>query len=207
MGWYAEHIFSRIMDWVMSGQQFEKERHRLLAQARGTVLEIGIGMGLNLPHYPPCLSCLHAIDPVVMLPRRIARRIAAVPFPVHIHRRGAESLPFEDASFDCAVSTWALCSIADPVAALKELRRVLKPDGVFLFLDHGRSQDERIAAWQDRLNSLQRIVACGCNLNRKIDEIIRRSGLTIVQLDRFTLPRFPRLTAEMYRGVALPLSP
>lgn len=202
MGWYGEHIFPRLMEWVMGGEEFQKQRSLVLAQAYGMVLEIGFGTGLNLPHYPASLSSLHAIDPAHVLPRKVAERSAAVPFPLQIQRISAETLPYDDRSFDCVVSTWTLCTIPDPVKALRETRRVLKPDGVFLFLEHGRSEDEKIAAWQNRLNPLQNIIGCGCNLNRKIDHIIARAGLKIRTLDRFQMQGVPKLGGEMYRGSA-----
>jgi ubiquinone/menaquinone biosynthesis C-methylase UbiE len=111
-------------------------------------------------------------------------------------------LPYDDRSFDFAVSTWTLCTIPDPVKALREVRRVLKPDGVFLFLEHGRSEDESVAAWQDRLNPIQNIIGCGCNLNRRIDQLIIQAGLKIMMLDRFHMQNVPRLVGEMYKGRA-----
>jgi ubiquinone/menaquinone biosynthesis C-methylase UbiE len=202
MGWYGEHIFPRLMEWVMGGEEFQKQRSLVLAQAHGTVLEIGFGTGLNLPHYPAALSSLHAIDPAHVLPRKVAERSAAVPFPLQIQRTSAETLPYDDRFFDCVVSTWTLCTIPDPVKALREVGRVLKPDGVFLFLEHGRSEDEKVAAWQNRLNPVQNIIGCGCNLNRKIDQIIVRAGLKIITLDRFQMQSLPKLGGEMYRGSA-----
>jgi ubiquinone/menaquinone biosynthesis C-methylase UbiE len=202
MGWYGEHIFPRLMEWVMGGEEFQKQRSLVLAQAYGTVLEIGFGTGLNLPHYPASLSSLHAIDPAHVLPRKVAERSAAVSFPLQIQRTSAETLPYDDRSFDCVVSTWTLCTIPDPVKALRETLRVLKPDGVFLFLEHGRSEDEKIAAWQNRLNPVQNIIGCGCNLNRKIDYIIALAGLKIMTLDRFQMQNVPKLGGEMYRGSA-----
>lgn len=149
MGWYGEHIFPHLMEWVMGGEEFQKQRSLVLARVNGTVLEIGFGTGLNLPHYPAALSSLHAIDPAHMLPRKIAERSAAIPFPLQIQRTSAETLPYNARSFNFVVSTWTLCTIPDPVKALLEVYRVLKPDGVFLFLEHGRSEDAKVAAWQD----------------------------------------------------------
>jgi ubiquinone/menaquinone biosynthesis C-methylase UbiE len=111
-------------------------------------------------------------------------------------------LPYDDRFFDCVVSTWTLCTIPDPVKALREVGRVLKPDGVFLFLEHGRSEDEKVAAWQNRLNPVQNIIGCGCNLNRKIDQIIARAGLKIMTLARFRMQSVPKLGGEMYSGSA-----
>jgi ubiquinone/menaquinone biosynthesis C-methylase UbiE len=202
MGWYGEHIFPHLMEWVMGGEEFQKQRSLVLARVYGTVLEIGFGTGLNLPHYPAALSSLHAIDPAHMLPRKIAERSTAVPFPLQIQRTSAEMLPYNDRSFNFVVSTWTLCTIPDPVQALREVRRVLKPDGVLLFLEHGRSDDTKVAAWQDRLNPIQNIIGGGCNLNRKIDQLIAQAGLKIMTLDRFQMQSVPRLGGEMYRGTA-----
>ena len=202
MGWYGEHIFPHLMEWVMGGEEFQKQRSLVLARVNGTVLEIGFGTGLNLPHYPAALSSLHAIDPAHMLPRKIAERSTAIPFPLQIQRTSAETLPYNARSFNFVVSTWTLCTIPDPVKALLEVYRVLKPDGVFLFLEHGRSEDAKVAAWQDRFNPVQNIIGCGCNLNRKIDQIIAQAGLMIMTLDRFQMQSVPRLGGEMYRGAA-----
>ena len=202
MGLYSSYIFPRLMDWVMSGEEFHRWRALLLQDAQGETLEIGLGTGLNLPHYPQTVSLLHAVDPASLLPDRVRQRVKSASFPIHITRVSAETLPFADRTFDCVVSTWTLCTIPDPITALMEIRRVLKPTGRYLFLEHGRSKSERIAAWQDRLNPIQRIVGCGCNLNRRIDQLISQAGLCITNLDRFQMEGIPRLAAEMYRGVA-----
>ena len=202
MSLYATYIFPRLMDWVLRGARFQAERHLLLASAHGVVLEIGFGTGLNLPHYPSTITDLHTVEPATLLPERVARRVANAPFPVHLRQLRAEVLPYATGLFDCAVSTFTLCTIPDPVAALREVRRVLKPGGCFLFLEHGRSDDPVIARWQDRLNPLQQMVACGCNLNRRIDELIARAGFHLDELDRYTLPGIPRIGGEMYRGRA-----
>jgi ubiquinone/menaquinone biosynthesis C-methylase UbiE len=202
MGLYASQIFPRLMDWAMSGDEFQQLRRLLLQSVGGEVLEIGLGTGLNLPHYPGAVSCLHAVDPVQLLPDRVTQRSQSVAFPIRLKWMSAETLPFDDRTFDSVISTWTLCTISDPVKAVREIRRVLKPDGTFLFLEHGRSEDARTAAWQDRLNSLQQIIGCGCNLNRKIDQIIAQAGLKVMTLDRFQLQSVPRLGGEMYRGTA-----
>lgn len=204
MGLYSHYIFPRLMDWVMSGDEFQRWRALLLQDAEGEVLEIGLGTGLNLPHYPKAVLQLHAVDPAPLLPERVARRSKFASFPIHTTRVSAELLPFHDRTFDRVVSTWTLCTIPDPVKALLEVRRVLKPTGRFLFLDHGRSENEKIAAWQDRLNPIQRVVGCGCNLNRPIDQLISQAGLHLTKLDRFQMQTVPRLGGEMYRGVAIP---
>ncbi len=202
MGVYARRIFPHLMDWILSGERFQQERQRALSQAHGEVLEIGFGTGLNVPHYPPKLSWLRAVDPVNMLPQRVKQRASQASFPIQIQYVSAEVLPFEEARFDCAVSTFTLCSIRNPEPVLSEIRRVLKPGGLFLFLEHGRSDDAKIARWQDLLTPVQRLIACGCHLNRRIDALITQAGFRITQLDRYRIPELPQIAAEMYRGVA-----
>ncbi len=206
MSLYAEQIFPRLMDWVLRKPAFQDLRRDVLSQVRGDVLEIGFGTGLNLPFYPPTVSWLTVLDPTKMLPDRVAQRLASASLPVQMFPVSAEALPFEALRFDYVVSTWTLCSIRDVGAALHEVRRVLKPDGKLVFLEHGRSLDPRVARWQDRLNPLQRLLACGCHLNRRIDQVIAEAGLNLEKLDRFVMPDVPRLGADMYRGVASPLT-
>lgn len=202
MGLYADYIFPRLMDWIMASERFRRLRVELLAPVHGQVLELGIGTGLNLPHYPAAVTSLTAVDPAVLLPQRLAARRARLAAPVRVERVTAETLPFESAAFDFVVSTWTLCTIPDAVSALREVDRVLKADGRFLFLEHGRSDDPTIAAWQDRLNPVQQILGCGCNLNRPIDRLITQAGLGLEHVDRFAMDRAPRLVGEMYRGTA-----
>ncbi|MGZ8366221.1 MAG: class I SAM-dependent methyltransferase [Nitrospira sp.] len=202
MGLYATQIFPRLMDWVMARPAFSQLREALLQLASGEVLEIGFGTGLNLRHYPTTITRLSIIDPATLLPAKVARRMAAAPYPIQTTHVTAENLPFPDRHFDYVVSTWTLCTIPDPVQALQEVARVLKPGGHFLFLEHGRSEDRKIAAWQDRLNPIQNVVGCGCHLNRQIDRLITQSGLSIAHLDRFSMPGVPRVAGEMYRGTA-----
>ncbi|TLY15989.1 MAG: class I SAM-dependent methyltransferase [Nitrospirae bacterium] len=206
MGFYADHVFPRLMELCLGTRKFQEQREQALTSVQGNVLEIGFGTGLNLPHYPKTVTCLTAVDPAIFLRNTVAQRTAELPFPVALLYMSAETLPFEEGRFDCAVSTLTLCTISDAVAALREVRRVLKPEGTFVFLEHGRSDDKKVAKWQDRLNPIQRIIACGCNLNRPIDALIRQAGLRLDRLDRFQMPGIPRIAGEMYRGVATPLT-
>ncbi len=204
MGLYATYVFPRLMEWALGSAVCSTERRRTLADTSGEVLEIGFGTGLNLPHYPSTVARLTIVDPAEHLPARVAHRIAAAPFPVTSARLAAERLPFEDGRFDAVVSTWTLCSIPDAVAALREVRRVLRPDGVFTFLEHGLSDDPGVQRWQHRWNPVQRFVACGCNVDRPIAELVTASGLVIRTLERFEMAGEPRLTGSMYRGTAAP---
>jgi len=188
----------------MSGEEFGRLRTDLLQDARGEVLEIGFGTGLNMAHYPSTVSRLSTIDPAIILPRKVQNRIAAVSFPVEAASGTAERLPYPDRRFDTIVSTWTLCTIPDPVQALREISRVLKSHGTFLFLEHGRSHDIHVAMWQDRLNPAQQIIGCGCNLNRPIDRLIEEGGLAIMALNRFEMRNVPRIGGTMYQGTASP---
>ncbi len=191
----------------MRAPRFQELRKQVLAPARGHVLEIGFGTGLNLPHYSKSVTWLTAVDPANFPNALVERQTTAGSIPVKLVRISAETLPFESGQFDAVVSTWTLCTIVDPVTALREARRVLKPGGQFIFLEHGRSDDPAVRKWQDRLNPLQRVVACGCNLNRPIDALVRQAGLTITQMERFQMEGVPRVAGAMYRGIATPHRP
>jgi ubiquinone/menaquinone biosynthesis C-methylase UbiE len=203
MGIYSDYIFPHVLEFALGRGYPMKYRSRALAEARGEVLEIGFGTGLNLSCYPREVTRLMLIDPARHLSRKVARRIAAAGFPVEMAYLDAARLPFESQQFDTVVSTWTLCTIPQVEAALVEVRRVLKPDARFLFLEHGRSADDKVARRQDRWNPLQRVVGCGCNLNRPIDRLIESAGLRVDRLERFLMPKTPRIIAEHYLGSAV----
>ncbi len=205
MGIYAKYIFPRLLDWTLGNPEMGRYRRRALEPATGETLEIGFGTGLNLPHYPDSVARLTVIDSENMLTRLVDRRIAECHLPVVKMQLDAQGrLPFDDHSFDSVVTTLTLCSIENTAPALAEIRRVLKSDGKFIFWEHGRSDDPTVARRQDRFNPLQRIIGVGCNMNRKIDNLIANAGFEIKTLDRFVLPKTPRLLAEMYHGIAKP---
>jgi SAM-dependent methyltransferase len=201
VGFFERQIFARFLDLAM--RRMNPLREPVLAPARGDVLEIGFGTGLNLKYYPPAVRSLAAVDPLVALDERVARRIAAAPFPVERHALPADGgLPFDDARFDSVAVTWTLCTIPDPAAALREMRRVLRPDGQLLFIEHGLSRDPGIARWQRRINPVHRLLANGCNLDRATDALLDAAGFHVEQLDYFVPEGFPRIWGTMYRGVA-----
>jgi len=203
MGLYSKYIFPRILDWSLATATVRQQRRLSLAPARGETLEIGFGTGLNLPYYPKEVTRLMVLDPERMLTRRVASRIALSPIPIsQVQLDASRRLPFEDSSFDTVVTTLTLCSIADAGAALAQMRRVLKPEGRYLFLEHGRSDDAKTRRRQDLYNPLQKIIACGCNVNRPIDLMIEEAGFRFVKLDRFVMADTPRILGEMYRGIA-----
>ncbi len=203
MGIYRDIVFPHLLDFVMSRPNMMEQRAPTLAEARGEVLEIGFGTGLNLDFYPETVDRLTVLDPAPLLPKRVDRRIAAARMPVEKAYVDAEQLPFDSRRFDFVVSTWTLCTIPDVAAALDEVRRVLKCGGKLLFIEHGRSADERIARRQDRYNGLQKIIGAGCNMNRPIDRLIDQAGFEMARLERFLMPKSPRVLAELYRGAAV----
>jgi SAM-dependent methyltransferase len=201
MSAFGEWLRPRFLDLAM--RQLDDLRGPTVALAQGDVLEIGFGTGLNLTHYGPAVKSLVALEPKVgaAYPPTQAR-IAAAPFPVERARLRADaSLPFDTGRFDFVVSTWTLCSIPQLETALAELRRVLRPDGRFVFLEHGRAEAERTARWQDRLNPLWARIADGCNMNRPMDRLVEAGGFRIAELVRFR-HKGPGVLAQMVRGVA-----
>ncbi len=201
MGLYGRYVYPRLMD-LLCGMMGEM-RPPTRAKAHGDVLEIGFGTGRNLGHYPPAVKSLTAADPMKALDARVASRIADAPFPVERRQSPADApLPFDTGHFDCVVSTWTLCSVDDPPAALRELRRVLKPGGLFLFIEHGRCPDARTAVWQDRLTPLWRRILGGCRVNLKIDDLIRDAGFRLNDVEEFVPAGRSSFSDHQYRGSA-----
>jgi SAM-dependent methyltransferase len=204
MGIYSKYIFPLLLDCLLSTPEMGDYRRRALAPVSGDTLEIGFGTALNLPYYPPAVTKLIGIDVENMLPGRVKNRIARSRIAVTKLRVDATShLPFEDRSFDSVVSTLTLCSLADTAPALVQIRRLLKPDGRFVFFEHGRSEDPEVAQRQDRFNPIQKVIGAGCNLNRPIDRLIETAGFEIRSLERIIIPDTPRIMAEIYCGVAV----
>jgi len=198
---YERHVFPHIIERAM--RRMGELRDDALARAEGDVLEVGFGTGLNLRHYPPAVKRLSALDPMTALDDVVAKRIAAAPFPVERFALRADGrLPFDDESFDTVVVTWTLCTIPDVATALREMRRVLRPSGRLLFIEHGLSDKPSVARWQHRLNPIQNVVGCGCNLDRKIDALVAGAGFALERVDRFVAEGAPEIFGTMYRGSA-----
>jgi len=191
----------RLQDWVMKGMN--EHRPDTVSLASGEVLEVGFGTALNVRYYGPDVKKVTGLDPMPTegVPS-VEERIAQAPFPLERATLRADGeLPFDAGRFDTIVTTWTLCSIPDAGAALSEMRRVLKPGGRYVFIEHGRSDVESTAKWQDRLNPMWRRIADGCNINRKIDDVVERGGFELTSLDRF-MGDGPAILATLYRGVA-----
>lgn len=191
MGWYTEKVLPRIISGGMRNKAMTKHRPRIPALASGRVLEVGLGPGLNIPHYGPEVTHLFGLEPLPSLVAEARALAEQAPFPVELLQAGAEQIPLESASVDTVVSTWTLCSIPDLESAFAEIRRVLRPDGRLLFLEHGRAPDPGVARWQDRLAPVFRGLA-GCNPNLPMDRLIEAAGFRFLELERtyFDGPRF-----------------
>jgi ubiquinone/menaquinone biosynthesis C-methylase UbiE len=177
-------------------------RASLVARAEGRVLEIGAGTGANLRHYGDAVASLVVTEPEGAMVRRLERKARDLGLDVEVVLTAAEGLPFADASFDVALSTLVLCTVDDPLTTLAELRRVLVPGGHLLFLEHVRSDNRRLARWQDRLNGVNRVMGAGCNCNRSTLETIRAAGFRIVELERNSLRKAPPIVRPLVVGVA-----
>ncbi len=191
----------RLINLAMSNEESARYRSQIVPRARGRVLEIGIGSGFNLPFYSGEVASVYGLDPSRELLQMAKKRAESAAFPVELLNSSAEELPLESNTIDTVVMTWTLCSIPDASKALTELRRVLKPGGDLLFVEHGLAPDPKVRAWQNRINRPWRAFAGGCNLNREIDRLISSAGLRIVQLDTTYMPG-PRALAFTYRGCA-----
>jgi ubiquinone/menaquinone biosynthesis C-methylase UbiE len=202
-GFYESRVFPWLNDRLNADPELEKIRADALRGARGRVLEIGFGSGLNLTHYPSAVESLVAVEPNDGMQARARPRIAASPIPVEVIRGSAEIMPLADAGFDTAVSTLTLCTVADPARVLAELRRVLRPLGRLLLMEHGLSDDDGVARWQKRLNGLQRIMACGCNLDRPISELVQAHGFRFESVRKFYAPKMPRTHGWVTVGSAV----
>jgi len=201
MGFYQDHVLPRVIDLVMSRGEFAVIRARVAAGLEGDVLEVGFGSGLNVPHYPPAITKVMAVDPATAGRKLAARRVSASSVPVEYVGLDGQALRLESESVDHVLTTWTLCSIPDVDRALREIRRVLRPGGSFHFVEHGRSPDPTVARWQDRLTPIQRRVAGGCHLNRPIGELVADSGLKLGPVDNY-YAQGPRPFGYMYEGAA-----
>ncbi|MEJ0049432.1 MAG: class I SAM-dependent methyltransferase [Rhodospirillales bacterium] len=202
MNLYDRYVLPRLLALVMRQELFVPFRKRIGAAAQGRVLEIGIGSGLNLPFYGPAVREVTGVDPSPVLLRLAGDRAAGLKLALAVRQGPAETLPFDDGSFNTVVTTWSLCTIGDPVAALREVRRVLAPGGRLLFAEHGLSPDASVARWQNRITPVWKHIAGGCHANRPIDRLIEAAGLRIDGL-RTCYADGPRPMAFMFEGAAM----
>lgn len=203
MSFYDRWILPHILDLVMRQRQLTKYRREVLAKASGRVLEVGVGSGLNFPLYGKQVEIVFGIDPSPGLLAIAHRRATAAGVHAELLQGSATAIPLADNTIDTVVMTWTLCSIPDPLAALREMRRVLKPGGRLLFVEHGLSPEPSVERWQNRLTPVWRHIAGGCHLNRKMDHLIRSAGFYLTGL-RSEYAQGPRPMTYMYEGSAEP---
>lgn len=200
MSLYQKYLLPKLLNWAMKAPALSKLRSELIPSAEGKVLEIGMGSGLNLPHYDG-ISGLIGLEPSEELQNLAQDMLIQTHFPSEMLTGSAEDIPLESNTFDTVVMTWTLCSVTDPVLALSEIKRVIKPGGKVIFAEHGKSPDQNIRKLQKTLNPLWSRIAGGCQLNREIVDLYESSGFKFKSLERGYLEG-PKFATYNYRGVA-----
>jgi ubiquinone/menaquinone biosynthesis C-methylase UbiE len=200
--WYERHMLPYLIDFACSIKPVRRQRRKVVPQAQGQVLEIGIGTGLNLEHYDKAkVSKVVGLDPGLEMHRLAQKRIEKAGLTVELVGLSAERIPFDASTFDTVVVTYSLCTIPDPLAALREMRRVLRPGGKLIFCEHGLAPDASVRRWQDRLTPLWSKIAGGCRLNRDIPALLQEGGFHTRDMETLYLPG-PRPLTYNYWGTA-----
>ncbi len=198
---YEKYILPRLIDAACSQPPMTELRARYVSQAQGKVLEIGIGSGLNLRHYGDAVESITGVDPSEELTVKAQARADAIKAPVEVIGVSGESMPVDSESFDTVVCTWTLCSIPNAEAAVAEMYRALKPDGKLIFVEHGRSDEERIYKWQRRIEPMWKVIGGGCHLTRRADQLLANGGFAVEQFESGYQPG-PKFAAFMMHGLA-----
>ncbi len=202
MGFYNQYILPVCLDKACGIGPITKQRAKIVPRARGTVLEIGIGSGQNLPHYNPAhVDKIIGVDPDDYIWKRSAARREACTIPIERIGLSGEAIPLCDDLADTVVVTYSLCTIPDPVAALSEMKRIVKPGGEILFCEHGKAPDAGVHQWQNRIDPVWKYIAGGCHSGRDIPALLQAAGLTLTDLQQMYIPG-PRVLSYNYWGVA-----
>jgi ubiquinone/menaquinone biosynthesis C-methylase UbiE len=204
MSFYEQRILPRVINCACGTRPIMKQREKVVPQAIGTILEIGIGTGLNLPFYDPArVERLIGLDPSGKSWELAGKRAEQLSFDVEFIGLPSEQIPLEDDSVDTVLVTYSLCTIPDAVTALRGMARVLRPGGQLIFCEHGKAPDAGVCKWQDRINPLWRRLLGGCNLNRNIPDLLAAGGFHIEQMDTMYLPGTPRFAGYNLWGRAV----
>ena len=203
MGFYSDIILPRLCDFAMRNKQLLPFRERVIGAAEGRVLEIGVGSGMNLPFYRPPVREVLALEPAPRLVAMAQSASRAARIPISFLEASAEAIPLDQHSVDTIVTTWTLCSIPQAATALADMRRVLRPGGKLLFVEHGLAPDEGVRRWQNRLTPAWRRISGGCHLNRPIRSMIEGTGFRIDRIETGYIPG-PKPMTFMYEGSARP---
>jgi SAM-dependent methyltransferase len=203
VGIYEQRLLPRIIDKACAAGATGPRRERVCAGLHGDVVELGFGSGINVPFYPAAVTSVAAVEPSDTAWALARSRVDGAPVPVRRSGVDGQRLPLADASFDCALSSWTLCTIPDAAAALAEVRRVLRPGGTLHFVEHGLAPDERVRRWQHRLEPLQKRFLGGCHLTRPILDLITSAGFTVTAVDVFYEPAAPKPMAAFSLGTAV----
>jgi ubiquinone/menaquinone biosynthesis C-methylase UbiE len=201
MGLYSRYVLPRLIDFACRNKDASELRKKVVPAAKGIVVEVGIGSALNLPYYSRDVERLYGIDASSELLQMARQRSEGARFPVTLLNETADKIPLENGSADTVVMTFVLCSIADRAGALKEAKRILKRDGLLIFLEHGLAPEPKIQSWQNRLTPIWKRICGGCCLNNKIDGLISGAGFTITELHNCYMPG-PKPMTYVYRGLA-----
>jgi ubiquinone/menaquinone biosynthesis C-methylase UbiE len=203
MGFYENRVLPHLVNLTMRNRHLIPYRERVISAADGRVLEIGVGSGMNLPFYPPRVREIIGLEPaprLLAMSRHAASRLSS---PVKFIEGSAETIPLDDRSVDTVVVTWTLCTIPAVMQAIREMRRVLRPAGQLLFVEHGLAPDANIRKWQDWLTPVWKRIGGGCHLNRPIGKIVESGGFGITQLETGYM-QGPKPMAFLYEGRAEP---
>jgi ubiquinone/menaquinone biosynthesis C-methylase UbiE len=203
MGFYEQWIVPALIDLSMRNKRLRPYRERAAGRAEGRILDVGVGSGLNLPFYGRQAQQIFGLDPSPRLLARAQSNAQHMQIPVHLLEGSAERIPLADRSMDTIVMTWTGCSIPEVGTAFGDMRRVLKPGGRLLFVEHGRAPEPGVARWQDRLDPFWRRLSGGCHLNRKIDDLLSDAGFRVDQLETGYISG-PRIMTFLYEGAARP---
>ena len=203
MSFYERHVLPRFINCACGSKPIMKQREKVVPRAAGVVLEIGIGTGLNLPYYQTDnIEKLIGLDPSEESWELAGKRAEALDVPIEFIGLPGEQIPLEDDSVDTVLVTYSLCTIPDPVSALKGMSRVLKPGGSLLFCEHGLAPDPEVVKWQDRINPIWSKIAGGCNLHRDIPALLGQGGFSVGEMESMYLPSTPRFAGFNYWGTA-----